>query len=380
MRFLQKNKKNKTVLVISDLHLGAGKYLENNFNCLEDFHFDKELVEFFTFFCTGEYSSRDVELIINGDFLDFLAVPYVKHFDDEFWSESASLAKLDLILKAHKEVFISLNDFVSKKNKKLTYILGNHDIELVLEKVRKNFLDIFDDINLERVDIIFDNSTEYRPIEKVVIKHGHEYEIAHSYSHEKIVRKDKNGEDYILPPWGSYYVTRVINRFKPERHYINAVRPIKRFIINGLIYDTVFTLRFLLSTCVYFIMVRVLSFFQESHSLNKLIQMVKEDLDIFKNYEEITQDYFESHEDVDCLIMGHTHEPVIKNLQSGKTFINTGTWTNMYNLDFGHTFKGSLLTYAQIDQLDSSKNKEKMIEVNLNIWKGTSRNPFDEYR
>jgi len=42
------------------------------------------------FYSTGTYDKRPVELIINGDFLDFLAVPYVNYFDDEFWSEKAT--------------------------------------------------------------------------------------------------------------------------------------------------------------------------------------------------------------------------------------------------------------------------------------------------
>ena len=85
MRFLQKNKTSKTVLVISDIHLGAGVLVNGKRNYLEDFHFDKELVDFLDYYSTGEFQNKEVELIINGDLFDLLAVPFVNYFDDEFF-------------------------------------------------------------------------------------------------------------------------------------------------------------------------------------------------------------------------------------------------------------------------------------------------------
>ncbi len=109
MRFLRKNKAKKIALVISDLHLGAGAIFNEKLNYLEDFHYDRELVDFLNYFSTGEYSSKEIELIINGDFLDFLNVPYVEYFDDEFFSEQACLEKFSIIKNAHQEVFQALD-------------------------------------------------------------------------------------------------------------------------------------------------------------------------------------------------------------------------------------------------------------------------------
>ena len=140
MRFLRrKNKVQKTILVISDLHLGAGIQVNGRKNPLEDFNSDKELVDFLNYYSSDKFVSQEVELIINGDFFDLLAVPYVKYFDDEFWSEKAALEKLELILKAHPEVMDALKEFLSKKNKKIVYIIGNHDAELVFESLKERF-------------------------------------------------------------------------------------------------------------------------------------------------------------------------------------------------------------------------------------------------
>jgi len=82
MRFLKKNKTDKIILCVSDLHLGAGSFYEGRKNNLEDFNYDKEFVEFLEFYSSGGFQKVEVELIINGDFLDFLAVPFVEYFDD----------------------------------------------------------------------------------------------------------------------------------------------------------------------------------------------------------------------------------------------------------------------------------------------------------
>ena len=64
MRFLRKHKVTKTLLVISDLHLSAGNFVNNKKNNLEDFHYDQELVQFFEYYSSKDYQSREVEIII----------------------------------------------------------------------------------------------------------------------------------------------------------------------------------------------------------------------------------------------------------------------------------------------------------------------------
>ena len=65
----------KIKIVISDLHLGKGKVLENGgLNSLEEFYYSEKLVEFIHYYSSGIYRDYEVELIINGDFLNFLQV------------------------------------------------------------------------------------------------------------------------------------------------------------------------------------------------------------------------------------------------------------------------------------------------------------------
>jgi UDP-2,3-diacylglucosamine pyrophosphatase LpxH len=375
MRFHRKDKIKKTLLVISDLHLSAGVFFNGKRNILEDFHYDKELVEFLKYYSTGEYSARDVELIINGDFLDFLAVPYIKYFDDEFWSEEGALSKLKIILDAHPEVMEALDSFLLQKNKKIVYILGNHDAEFVFESMRKLFTNCFSESSKKAFHFEIESEGEYSPTDGVLIKHGHEYEVAHQFDYAQSIVKTKDGRNYFLPPWGSYYVTRVINKFKMERSYINAVRPIQKFLINGLIYDTLFTIRLIFANIYYFIMVRGIYFFKQGHSFTEILKLVNNELELFQDYEDVTLDFFNKNPEINTLIVGHNHDPEYRTSPSGSIFINTGTWTKMYNLEFEKKQNDFLLTYAQIDVTGQNLNQSS-----LNAWKGGSDLPYSDFQ
>ncbi len=375
MRFLRANKAKKTILVISDIHLGAGTYVKGVKNILEDFHYDEEMVDFLSYYSKGDYEKREVELIINGDLFDLLAVPYVEFFDDEFWSEEAALEKLKMIVEAHPEVMNAFGEFLTKKNKKIIFIIGNHDGELVLKKLQEYLLEQFSESIRDKFIIKVEKTGEYSPHEGILLKHGHEYEIAHQFDTESSVATDEDGRRYFIPPWGSYYVTRVINKFKEERGHINAVRPIKKAMINGLIYDGLFTIRFLLANAFYFMMVRFIYFFKQGKNFKEVINHSLGELELFGDYEELTKDIFEKREDIHCLIVGHTHEPIHRTFVDGNTFINTGTWTDMYHLDWGKNRLAPQLTYAQLNFYD----KEERPEISLRSWHGVNNLPFSEY-
>ncbi|NOT77792.1 MAG: hypothetical protein HOP07_02170 [Bacteriovoracaceae bacterium] len=387
MKFLPKNEIKKTILVISDLHLGAGLIVVKRKNFLEDFHYDKELIEFIEYHGSLHYQEREVELIINGDFLDLLSVPFVPYFDDEFWSEEASLAKLKMIVNAHLEVFDALKNFITYPKNSIVYILGNHDAELVFESLRQYLVDLFPLEDQSKFKILLNTDDVYIPVEGVVLKHGHEYEVAHHYDPIKSIATDIDDKKYFIPPWGSYYVTRVINKFKEGRDYINSVRPINKFIINGIIYDTLYTVRFGFSNFYYFFMVRFLMIFKQKKGILDVLDLARQEIQLFQNYEILTEEFVTANEDVHALIVGHTHDPIYREYDDGSIFINTGTWTKMYNLDFGKNFYGARLTFAKIDVKEKlepleniSSSKFDHLDISLNEWRGKSDLPFKEFR
>jgi len=383
MKFLQKNKINKTIIVVSDLHLGAGLSVNNRRNFLEDFHYDKELIEFIEYHSSGHYLDREVELIINGDFFDLLAVPFVKYFDDEFWSEKAAMDKLKMCVEAHSGVFEALKDFLSYPNNRVVYIIGNHDAELVFESLRDYLINQIPEKDRHKFRILLNDDTIYIPEDGIVLKHGHEYELAHQYSIKTCIATDINHNKYFIPPWGSYYVTRVINKFKEGRDYINAVRPVNKFIINGIIYDPLYTVRFIFANFYYFFMVRFVMIFKQNKKLSEVLNSVKKEIHLFQNYESLTEEYVTSDESIKALIVGHTHDPIFREYDDGSIFINTGTWTKMYNLDFGKNFNGAKLTFARVDVKEKAEDQTGRfdhLEISLNEWRGRSDLPFREFR
>jgi UDP-2,3-diacylglucosamine pyrophosphatase LpxH len=175
-------------------------------------------------------------------------------------------------------------------------------------------------------------------------------------------------------------VTHVVNKYKQERHHANAVRPIRNFLIHGMIFDTFFTLRFMIANAYYFAMVRFLHYYRLKLSWKKIFEESVNQLALFQDFEDITQEFFKKQPDAKVLIVGHTHEPIFREFKDGTKFINTGTWTRMVNLDLGRQSQETLLTYAKIQI--NKKNYEitefdNVVEVELNKWAPKTNLPFE---
>lgn len=382
MRFLRKIRKaQKHILVISDLHLSAGAFYKGKKNPLEDFHSDEELVQFLEYFSTGEFSSKEVELIINGDFLDLLAVPYIKYFDDEFWSEKAALEKLEIILDAHPEVFDAINEFLKQKNKKIIYIIGNHDGELVFNSLKDKFLSRFDSENLSKIRID-NNVNSYSPAKGIFIQHGHEYEHAHQFDPQNSIVKSSNGDQYFIPSWGAYYVTHVVNKYKPERVHVNEVKPIGTYLIHGFIFDTFFTLRFLIATIYFYMMVRFLHYFRLKMGWKSILEDAITELTLWEDYETLTRDFFKRNQEAKVLVVGHTHKPNFREFNDGTKFLNTGTWMRTVNLDLKSEFSQIPRTFAHIQLFKKDYSLEEFdqfVSVDLHRWAPKTTLPYEDY-
>ena len=134
-------------------------------------------------------------------------------------------------------------------------------------------------------------------------------------------------------------------------------------------------------------MVRFVLIFKQNVKFGEIFKHVKNDIQLFQNYETLTEEYVKSDENIKALIVGHTHDPIFREYDDGSIFINTGTWTKMYNLDFGKSFQGAKLTFAKIDIKTKviSENEEIIgkfdhLDISLNEWRGRSDLPFKEFR
>ena len=254
--------KERFLIVMSDCHLSAGRFFEGHLNAHEDFQFDDEMCEMFEYFSTGRYGDTpsgpvEVELFLNGDFLDFLNVPVGGEFEDVI-TEDVALHKVEAILAGHPKVMASIKKFASLPGKKVTYLIGNHDADLFFPKVRERIIREWDPKGQEvsdRVKIIADR-------DRVVfeggleIHHGNQFEAVHVLNFEKPLLNDHNDQPVLNIPWGSFYVLKIINRLKAEREYIDKIRPVKVYVLFGLLLDPWFTIRFAFLSFFYFFKTR----------------------------------------------------------------------------------------------------------------------------
>ena len=115
--------------MVSDCHLGSGTRLQSGkLNPLEDFHKDEKFVEFLEYHTTGKFHDTEVELVINGDFFDMLAVKTNSRLPYGIL-ENIAVYKIRKILNGHPKVCAALQKFIEGGHR-VVMIWGNHDAGL----------------------------------------------------------------------------------------------------------------------------------------------------------------------------------------------------------------------------------------------------------
>jgi len=357
-------------LVISDCHLSAGKFFEGRLNPHEDFKFDDEICELFEFFSSSIYGDGpggavEVELFINGDFFDFLNVPYFGEFEDAI-TEEIALAKLEAIMAGHPKVMAALKRFASKPNKKIVYLIGNHDADLFFQKVRERIIREWDpegNYPSEKVEIIADRD-RVRLEGGIEIHHGSQFEAVNYLNFESPTIPSYLSEPILNLPWGSFYVLKIVNRLKWEREHLHRVRPVKVFVLMGLLTDPWFTIRYVFLSAYYFLQTRFFYSAKRRTKLKQTIAIVKQETALFQDLEKQARKILDQEPEVNTVIFGHTHRPMKKVYPDGKQYINTGTWTQMINLDWVTLGQQFCLTFALI------RIREGQVRCELRQWVG----------
>ncbi len=344
----------KFKVVISDCHLSAGRFFEGRLNPHEDFHHDDEMVDLFEYFSSGRYDADpngpiDVELVIAGDYFDFLNVPYHGEFEEAV-TEEIALYKCEAIIAGHPKVMEALRKFASLPGKRITYLIGNHDADLFFEKVRERITREWDPEGRypsERVKLVAD-------VDRLVfeggveIRHGNQFEAGSVLNFQKPLLTEYLDQPVLNIPWGSFYVLKIINRLKWEREYIDKVRPVKVFILFGLVLDPWFTIRFCFLSTYYFLKTRFIWSPKRRSKLKVTLEILKQETTFLLDLESEAREELDARADLKTIVFGHTHRPMNKVYPDGKQYINTGTWTKMINMDWRSIGTHSRRTFALI--------------------------------
>ena len=103
-------------LVVNDFHLGKGVLLKDGtVNILEDFRHGRAFVEFLEYYRSGDFADADVELIINGDFLNLLQIDYLG-IHTYLVTEKMVAHFTRAIIAGHSDVFEALRQFAEAPN------------------------------------------------------------------------------------------------------------------------------------------------------------------------------------------------------------------------------------------------------------------------
>jgi UDP-2,3-diacylglucosamine pyrophosphatase LpxH len=187
--------------------------------------------------------SETIGLVINGDFIDFLAEQPPRHFDPQ-----GALAKLRRITNedtTFAPIFDRLKQFLSTANRTLLLNLGNHDLELALPWVRQKLASILtndDPANLARLHIVFDGSGVLASVgnRSVLCVHGNEVDAFNPADFEKIrqigrdIQFGKTVEDWI-PNAGSKMVIEIMNPLKATYPFVDLLKPEGAAVIPTLL-------------------------------------------------------------------------------------------------------------------------------------------------
>lgn len=333
-------------VVLSDLHLGTGTR-PGEINPYEDFHEDDRLAELIRHYCQGVYEHIPVEIILNGDILDLLKVPYRGEFRTEV-TEEVALEKVRRCIRGHPVVFDALAAFCRQPQKRITYVAGNHDLDVVFPRVQAL---IRARLGLREGSESLRFLTEawlYRLPGGVVVTHGHQFEEMNRTEGGKLIRILDDGREVVNLPWGSIFFARVLAPAKLERPIIDLVHPLASFILWGLVFDLRFTLKMLWKILIFFAKTRLKKIYERELDVLKTFQILVEEFALYNNLERRASRLLRSADDMKALIVGHSHKARMQRLPRDKVYVNTGTWLQRVSLDLQSLGTSRRLTYAEV--------------------------------
>jgi len=347
----------KYKLVISDLHLARGRVLaDGSTNVLEDFVVDRQFEEFLEYYSSGNFYDADVEIVLNGDILNMIQVDYRGYYSP-ILTEAISVEKVRTIIKGHPRFFSALRNFAKIPNHRVTYVVGNHDVEMIWDKSKEVFAEAVG------APVLFKNFS-YQ-VDGVHYEHGQQYEAVNRLNPKKIFITKGLREPIVNLPWGSHFVINFIIPIKGERPYVDKVRPWPEFIKWSLFNDTFWLIRTFVRAALYFFATRFSKSLYRTTNLVTTLKILKE-LTVYPSLRKSAQRILEENPDLHTVVMGHTHVPMHVQFPDGRDYINTGTWNEVTSLDLSSLGKATRMTYAFVDY---TKNPARP-HVYLREWKG----------
>ncbi len=353
-------------IVFSDVHLGTGEH-PGLANPYEDFRQDDRMAELIRHHAEDRFALIPVEIIINGDFMDLLKVPVGGGFPIEV-DEDVAVDKVRRVLRGHPKVFDAFADFLRVPDHRITYIPGNHDVEVAFGRVQhliRARLGVLASPDLVTFHVEQDTLRLPRGI---VVTHGHNFEAMNAIEPGKSIVAGPDGRPIAAVPFGSRFLMHALLPFKAEQPLLDQVHPLSTFLLWGLVFDLRFTLKLLWRMATFLFATRFSRPAVHETGWFKAVQILVEEVSLFTNMERRAVKVLKESEDISALIVGHNHKARIARFPRNKVYVNTGTWLKMVSLELRDLGTRNYLTYAQVEYRPVGPPA-----VRLMRWRGRSR-------
>ena len=351
----------KVKLVVSDFHLGKGRYFaDGTQNILEDFVYDREFSEFLNYYSTGRFAEVEVEIILNGDILNLLQID-TWGIQTHLITERSVVRALHKIIAGHPEFFEGLRRFTAIPGHTVSYVVGNHDVGMLWSGPRRVFSEaVHAPVSFYDVKYQFDG---------VHVEHGQQYEVFAQVDMSRPFITRGFPEPVLNLPWGSLFVAVLLPKIKQARPHVDKVRPFSAFLRWVMIHDFLWGIKIFL-WIVKFVFDTVLfrSRYQIHQGVRATLAHLKE-ITLYPNYDKIAFKILEN-EDIHTVIFGHTHLLRYRQWREGKQYFNEGTWNEFTNLELDDYGKHIRLTYACVEYLPAEPMGKKPW-VRLKQWNGS---------
>lgn len=219
---MNKGIKLETLHVVSDLHLGGNEGFQI-------FASTPELVWLIEQVRNDERPGLH-GLLINGDFIDFLAEQPCMYFDPQ-----GAVGKIDRVWHHFSPIFEGLKQLLATPTCRLIINLGNHDLELALPWVRAHLIErLCEGVEAahSRLFLITDGTGVRCSVggARVICLHGNELDSWNVTDFEMLRRIGRDCQLGILPEsWvpnaGSQLVIEVMNEIKSKYPFIDLLKP-----------------------------------------------------------------------------------------------------------------------------------------------------------
>ncbi|PID38920.1 MAG: hypothetical protein CSA24_00370 [Deltaproteobacteria bacterium] len=342
-------------LSVSDLHMGFGRVVkEGTINDMEDFVGDQALIDMLEYYRAGEFVDAEVEMILNGDIFEGL-VPYGDDDAPDLISAKKSVAKIGAIVEAHREVFAALATFQRGEHRQVTFVVGNHDQDLLWEEVRE--------LLRERVHPEINFVDDVYRFEGVHLEHGHNHEHQNRVDPQRMFLTRGLPEPVLKLPWGSDMFINVLLPIKRVRPYINRVRPARLFFSWAFWHDLRALLRFFWTFIAALFVARFRRQRQRRITFWQTLRVIFGG-SAFPTLEAEARRVLEADAALHTVVFGHTHVPMWRQLAPGKTYVNSGSWIPTSNLHISQLGLQQRQTYVYLE------HEEGVWRARLKLWHG----------